>query len=63
MSTSEDLIVCGIMNCHVGLIADGFESVYGGRGFGNRNAEGEMFLEFADAFGLRIVNTWFVKPN
>ena len=57
----EDLIVCGDMNCHVGLRADGFESVHGGRGYGVRNAEGEAFLEFATAMNLAVVNTWFVK--
>ena len=57
------LIVCGDMNGHVGAGADGFEGVHGGKGFGIRNAEGEMLLEFADAMGLAVCNTWFTKRD
>ena len=38
---------------------DGFEGVHGGYGFGRRNVDGEMLLEFSDALDLDIVNTWF----
>ena len=51
------------MNGHVGAGADGFEGVHGGKGFGIRNAEGEMLLEFADAMGLAVCNTWFTKKD
>ena len=37
--------------------------MHGGVGFGNRNVEGEMVLEFADAMNLVITNTWFVKDE
>ena len=63
---NEKLIVCGDMNGHVGARADGFEgvqSVHGGKGFGTENAEGEMLLEFADAMGLAVCNTWFMKKD
>ena len=60
---NEKLIVCGDMNGHVGAGADGFEGVHGGKGFGIRNAEGEMLLEFADAMGLAVCNTWFTKRD
>ena len=49
------------MNGHVGAEVDGFEGVHGGYGFGRRNVDGEMLLEFADALDLAIVNTWFKK--
>ena len=60
---NEKLIVCGDMNGHVGAEADGFEGVHGGKGFGIRNAEEEMLLEFAHAMGLAVCNTWFTKKD
>ena len=60
---NEKLIVCGDLNGHVGAEAHGFEGVHGGKGFGVRNVEGEMLLEFADAMGLVICNTWFTKTD
>ena len=43
------------MNGHVGADVDGFEGVHGGYGFGKRNVDGEMLLEFADALDFAIV--------
>ena len=63
VNRDEELIVCGDMNCHVGSKADGFESVHGGKGFGSRNADGIVFLDFAVALGMAVVNTWFVKKE
>ena len=60
---SEMLVVCGDMNGHVGAKAEEFEGVHGGNGFGNRNIEGEMLLEFAQAMGLIVTNTWFQKRD
>ena len=51
------------MNGHVGEKVDGFEGVHGGKGYGVRNMEGEMLLEFAEAMGMAVVNTWFRKSN
>jgi hypothetical protein len=59
----EHLAVCGDLNGHVGADVDGFEGVHGGYGFGSRNVEGEMLLEFADAMGLAVMNTWFKKED
>ena len=59
----ERLVVCGDMNGHVGAGKDGFEGVHGGYGYGERNPEGEMLLEFADAMKLVIANTWFRKKD
>ena len=56
-STSEELIVCGDFSGHVGTRCDGFPEVHGGYGFGSRNAEGEMLLEFALAYDLVLANT------
>ena len=52
VSGDKELIVCGVLNCHVGALADDFEGVHGGEGFGMRNVEGEMLLEFAAATEL-----------
>ena len=61
ISDSEKLVVCGDLNAHVGVNADGFGMVHGGNGFGERNLEGEMMLEFAAAMELALLNTWFKK--
>jgi len=45
------------MNGHVGAAVDGFDSVHGGHGFGTRNIEGEMLLDFSEAMQLTIANT------
>jgi hypothetical protein len=37
--------------------------VHGDRGFGCRNLEGEMILEFADVHKLAVMNTWFMKED
>ena len=60
---NDKLIVCGDMNGLVGAGADGFEGVHGGKGFGIRNAEGDMLLESADAMGLAVCNTWCTKKD
>ena len=59
----EVVIVCGDLNGHVGEDAEGYEEVHGGKGFGVRNVEGEMVLEFAVARELIVVNTWFEKEE
>src|SRR6267154_122476 len=57
----EFVVIGGDMNGHVGAKADGYEGVHGGKGYGERNTEGEMLLEFADAMKLVVLNTWFTK--
>ena len=59
----EKLVLCGDMNGHVGARVDGYEEVHGGNGYGTRNVEGEMLLEFADAMELAVANTWFQKED
>jgi hypothetical protein len=63
VDSGDRLVVCGDMNGHVGERVDGFEGVHGGYGYGNRNVEGEMLLEFADAMDLAVTNTWFKKED
>jgi len=60
---SEFLVIGGDLNGHVGEKTDGFEGVHGGHGFGTRNKEGSMILEFADVTELALCNTWFKKQE
>src|SRR2546425_1028238 len=46
-----------------GKKVDGCEGVHGGKGFGARNAEGEMLLEFAGGMQLVVLNTCFTKSE
>ena len=51
------------MNGHVGRDADGYGGVHDGMGFGTRNAECERILEFGDAVGMVVCNTFFKKGD
>ncbi|XP_021846821.1 uncharacterized protein [Spinacia oleracea] len=44
---SEKLIIGGDLNGHVGSSRDGFESIHGGLGYGERNEAGNAILDFA----------------
>ncbi|KAL6582640.1 hypothetical protein OROMI_004718 [Orobanche minor] len=59
----EKLIIGGDLNGHVGVSRDGFESVHGGFGFGDWNEAGNGILDFALAYDLGIMNTWFEKRD
>ena len=58
---SKDLLVCGDLNRHVGTMVNDFAGVHVGYGYGNRNAESQQRLEFADAMGLAVTNTYLMK--
>ena len=47
----------------VGTNVDGYDGVYGGYGFGERNADGEWILEFCDAMELIVTNTCFKRQK
>ncbi|KAK9664956.1 hypothetical protein RND81_14G079800 [Saponaria officinalis] len=57
----ERLLVGGDLNGHVGTSRVGFENIYGGFGFGEKNEAGSDILDFALAYDLGIMNTWFEK--
>ena len=61
LKVQERCVLLGDFNGHVGKHSAGYEGVHRGFGYGRRNAEGERLLEFADSFGLKIMNTWFKK--
>jgi len=63
ISVDEAIWIGGDLNGHVGRTADGYEGVHGGFGYGNRNLEGDLILEFCDANEMTICNTWFEKKT
>ncbi|XP_021858714.1 uncharacterized protein [Spinacia oleracea] len=60
---SEKLIIGGDLNGHVGSSCDGFESIQGDFGYGDRNEAGNAILDFALAYDLGKMNTWFEKRD
>ena len=42
---------------------EGYESVHGGNGIGERNVKGKMLLELCDKKELCVENTWFKKGD
>ena len=63
VSAAETLVICGDFNGHVGKVANGYEGVYGGHGYGLRNTEGECILKFAVAHDVVVGNTHFQKKE
>ena len=57
----ERVIVGGDLNGHVGISREAIERIHGGWGVGEKNEEGERVTDFAMAFDLSIVNTFFEK--
>ncbi|PHU24660.1 hypothetical protein BC332_09767 [Capsicum chinense] len=61
--SSEKIVVAGDFNGYIGALPGGFGEVHGGFGFGERNEEGAILLEFERAFGLVVVNSGFPKKD
>ena len=61
VSSSEQLIISGNWNGHVGSHSTAFENVHGGQALGKGNHESERLLEFAVANELVVGNSWFKK--
>jgi len=59
----EALFICRDFIGHVGGEANGYEGVHGCHGFGRRNVEGGLLLDFAEARDLVDANTWFTKKE
>ena len=59
----EMLVLGGDFNGHVGEPSARFEGVHGGNGYGVRNQDGLLILDFSVANKLAIVNTFFQKNN
>ena len=59
--TSERLVVAGDLNGHVGRDRDVYDGVHGGHGLGVRNEEGIKIMDFATAYQMRLMNTYYKK--
>ena len=60
---SEKVIVGADLNGHVGKEAGSFHRIHGGKGYGNRNKEGERILESMESLDLALLNTFFCKKD
>ncbi|XP_016553919.2 craniofacial development protein 2-like [Capsicum annuum] len=61
--STEKLFVGGDFNEHIGSLSRGYDNVYGGFDFGERNEGGASLLDFSRAFGLWIANSSFLKKE
>ena len=60
---SEKLFIKGDFNGHIGVDSDRYDTVHGGFGFGERNNGGVPVLDFAVAYELLVVNSYFKKED
>lgn len=58
---SERVVIGADFNGHVGSGNVGDERVMGIHGFGERNAEGQMIVDFANRMEMAMLNTYFHK--
>ena len=60
---TEKVVVGADLNGHVGENPGVFQRVRGGKGYGQRNREGENILESTESLDLALVNTFFNKKE
>jgi len=60
---SEKLFIGGDFNGHIGVDSDGYDTVHGDIGFEERNNGGVSVLDFAVAYELLVVNSYFKKKE
>ena len=60
---TEKMVVGADLNGHVGKNPGVFQKVHGGKGFGQRNREGQNILESTESLDLALVNTLFNKKE
>ena len=58
---TEKIVVRADLNGHVGKNPGVFQRVHGGKGYGQRNREGEKILEIMESLDFALVNTFFNK--
>ena len=61
VARSERLVVAGDLNGHVGRDRYGYDGVHGGQGLGVRNEEGIKIMDFATAYQMTLMNTYYKK--
>ena len=60
---TEKIVVGADLNGHVKKNPGVFQRVRGGKGYGQRNREGENILESTESLDLALVNTFFNKKE
>ena len=63
LGEKEIVVIAGDFNGHVGKSINGYDSLHGGYGYGDRNKEGERILEFCAAMDMIVANTFFKKRD
>jgi len=58
---NEGLLIGGDFNGHIESRGEGYEMVHGGLGYGVKNSAGVSILDFAVAYDLSVVNSYFRK--
>ena len=53
--------MAGDLNGHVGRDRDGYDVVHGGHRLGVRNEEGIKIMDFATAYQIILMNTYYKK--
>ncbi|KAM1404945.1 hypothetical protein ACFX2I_013383 [Malus domestica] len=61
IAQTEKVFIGGDLNGHVGKETGNYGGFHGGHGFGERNEDGEVILNFAMAYDLFLANTFFKK--
>ena len=59
----ENIFIEDDFNAYVGTSRSGFENVYEGCDFGNRNETGNTILDFTISYDMILANTWFGKKK
>ena len=59
VARSERVVVAGDLNGHVGIDRTGYNNVHGGHGLDVDNEDGIQVLDFATAYEMRIINTFY----
>ena len=60
---SEKFFIGGDFNGHIGVDSDGYDAAHRGFSFGERNNGGVSVLDFAVAYELLVVNSFFKKKE
>ncbi|XP_066966169.1 craniofacial development protein 2-like [Macrobrachium rosenbergii] len=63
VSEEERVVLGGDLNGHIGTDRRVISRIHGGLGMGERNEEGEGIIDFAVAFDMALINTFFMKKD
>ncbi|XP_066947036.1 craniofacial development protein 2-like [Macrobrachium rosenbergii] len=63
ISEEERVVLGGDLNGHIGTDRRVISRIHGGLGMGERNEEGEGIIDFAVAFDMALINTFFMKKD